>query len=56
MILDRVDAAPGARDRKPAKSGRYNGADRIRFLRFLRVMTVVTAVAAGGLILKATLL
>lgn len=56
MILDRVDAAPGARDRKTAKSGRYNGTDRIRFLRFLRVMTVVTAVAVAGLIVAATLL
>jgi hypothetical protein len=56
MILDRVDAAPGARYRKAAKSGRYNGSDRMRFLRFLRVVTFVTAVAVAGLIVKAALL
>jgi hypothetical protein len=56
MILERVDAAPGARYHKETKSGRYNGADRIRFLRFLRVMTLVTAVAVAGLIIKAVFL
>jgi len=56
MILERVDAAPGARHRKTARSGRYNGSDRLRFLRFLRVMTFVTAIAVACLILKATLL
>lgn len=56
MILERVDAAPGARYRKTAKSGRYNGTERIRFLRFVRVMTFVTAVAVACLIVKATLL
>jgi hypothetical protein len=56
MILERVDAAPGAHYRKEAKSGRYNGTDRIRFLRFLRVMTLVTAVAVAALIVKAVFL
>jgi len=56
MILDRVDAAPGARYRKAAKAGRYHGADRLRFLRFLRLMTFVTAVAIAGLLIKAVLL
>lgn len=56
MILERVDARPGARDRKEARSGRYHGGDRLRFLRFLRMMTLVTAVAVACLIVKATLL
>jgi hypothetical protein len=56
MILERVDAAPGARERKEAKSGRYNGTDRIRFLRFLRVMTLVTALVVSGLIVKTVFL
>jgi len=55
MILDRVDAAPGARYRKAAKSGRYHGTDRLRFLRFLRVMTLVTALVVVGLIVRTAL-
>lgn len=55
MILDRVDAAPSARDRKAAKSGRYNGTDRIRSLRVLSTVTFATVVALMGLIAWASL-
>ena len=55
MILDRVDAAPEARYRKAAKSGRYNGSDRLRSLQILSAVTFMTVVALAGLITWASL-
>jgi hypothetical protein len=60
MILDRVDAAPSARQRtseqrKAAQSGRYNGADRLRSLRILSAATFVTVAVLAGLIAWASL-
>jgi hypothetical protein len=55
MILDRVDAAPSARYCKPAKSGRYNGSDRLRSLRLLSALTFVTVAVLAGLIAWASL-
>lgn len=58
MILDRVDAAPGARNRKAAqaaRSGRYHGTDRLKSLRVLSAMTFMTVVVLAGLITWASL-
>lgn len=50
MILDRPDAAPGARYHKSARSARYNGTDRMRSLRILSAVTFMTVVMLAGLI------
>jgi hypothetical protein len=55
MILDRVDAAPGARNRKADRSARYNGTDRLKSLRILTAMTFMTVVVLAGLITWASL-
>ena len=55
MILDRVDAAPTARYRKVAKSGRYPGSGRLKALKFLSTLTFITVAALIGLIAWASL-
>ena len=55
MILERVDAAPNARYRKAAKSGRYNGSDRIRSLRLLRLVTYMSVAAMMVVIVRMVL-
>lgn len=55
MILDRVDAAPSARYRKVAKSGRYPGAGRLEALKFLSTATFITVGVLMGLITWASL-
>ena len=55
MILDRVDAAPEARYRKAAKSGRYNGSDRLRSLQILSAAIFTTVAVLAGLIAWASL-